>query len=216
MCSVIRRRLIILFALTLSLVTGLPLLYPQPLAARPAARSAPAVKISYQYYPIAGTTASELRSQMNRFGPHDEGEDRRYDARTDWRVQWSYRYGMQNGLCAMQQVNTQVGITFTLPQWKSSSGAGRSLVQDWQRYMASLQLHEDGHKDHGVAAAQDVQQTLRQLPHATSCAILEANAKAAARAVIQTYNAKDLEYDHTTRHGYTQGAVFPTTTTVSR
>lgn len=212
----IRRRLIVLFALTLSLVMGLPLIHPQPLIAGSATRSAPAVKISHRYYSIAGTSASELRSQMNRLGPYDEGEGRRYDARTDWRVTWSYRYGMQNGFCAMQRVNTQVGITFTLPQWKSSAGAERSLVQDWQRYMASLQLHEDGHKDHGVRAAQDVQHTLRQLPHAVSCGILEANARAAARAVIQTYNAKDLEYDHITRHGYTQGAVFPTTTTVSR
>lgn len=210
-----RLRWIILFALTLAVVWSMPWI-AQPISAQSSFRAAPATKIAYRYYPIAGTTATELRSQMNRLGPSDETEGRRYDARTDWVVQWNYRYRQQSRTCTLQQAQTQVAVTFTLPQWQPPRWTARSLVQDWRRYQASLQLHEDGHKNHGIGAAQDIQQALRQLPPAASCAALETQIQTTARAIIRTYNQKDLEYDRVTRHGSTQGAIFPPTTTVSR
>ncbi len=212
----IRLRWIILFALTLAVIWSSPWRFAESAAARAHPTVAPLIKIAYRYYPIAGTTATELRSQLNQLGPSDETEGRRYDARTDWVVKWTYRYRQQSHACILQQAQTQVAVTFTLPQWQPTPRAARSLVQDWRRYQASLQLHEDGHKDHGVGAAQDIQQALRRLPPAAACAALETQIQTAARAIIRTYNQKDLEYDRVTRHGSTQGAIFPTTTTVSR
>lgn len=212
----INRRFAALFGLAFIFVCTFSFVHPWSSQARSTPTTPPLVRVQYRYYPISGNTASDLRSQMNRSGPRDRVEGRTYDANTDWVVRWSYRYAMHHQQCVMQTVKTQVAITFTLPKWTTVRRAERSLLADWQRYMAALQLHEDGHKNHGVEAGHDIQQALSQLPPATSCADLERHVQTTARAIIQRYNQKDLDYDRVTRHGYTQGAVFPTTTTVSR
>lgn len=178
--------------------------------------SSPPVSISYRYYPITGISASELRSQMSQRGPIDQHEGRRYDAHTEWVVRWSYRYTQARNLCRVRSATTKVAVTFTMPQWKAPFNAERSLIADWNAYLASLQLHEEGHKRNGVDAGQDVVQALNQLPAYPSCKALEGAIQSTAQTIIKQYNQKDLAYDRTTRHGYTQGAVFPRITTVSR
>lgn len=174
------------------------------------------VSVRYNYYPIRGLSDTELRSQMAQQGPLDTVEGRRYDANTAWTVRWSYRYRSVGNQCAIASVKTKVDITFTLPQWQPAAGTARSLIAEWNQYLAALQTHEDGHKNHGVAAGQAVMQTLSRLPAAASCQSLGAAANKAAQQIVQRYNQKDIEYDRLTQHGFTQGAVFPTMSTVLR
>ncbi|MDX2242889.1 MAG: DUF922 domain-containing Zn-dependent protease [Leptolyngbyaceae cyanobacterium bins.302] len=210
------RQFAALFLFSLVFVCAISLFKPLTLQSRTNSSLEPIVNIRYRYYPIAGTTASELRSQMAAKGPRDQLEGRRYDANVDWAVNWSFRQGMSQGQCAIRSTKTRITVTYTLPQWDAPAHAERSLVAEWNQYMTALQLHEDGHKEHGVEAGRGVLQTLAHLPAASSCQELESKAQAAAQAVIKAYNQKDLEYDRTTRHGYTQGAVFPPVATVSR
>jgi predicted secreted Zn-dependent protease len=206
-------RWVVLFFVTLISVCSFTLpTMPQVRSNKPLE---PTIQIQYQYYSISGATASDLRSQMKRHGPRDSIMAQRFDARVDWRVNWSFRYAINQHQCTMQRVTTKVHVTYTLPQWIPPTGVARSLVTQWNHYLEALQHHEDGHKDHGVAASQAILRTLTPLT-AASCRDLEHMAKTAAQKVIQTYNQKDLEYDRLTRHGYTQGAVFPAPTTVSR
>lgn len=172
----------------------------------------PTVTIQYRYYSVAGSTVQHLRSQIAHLSPVTQG-GRQYDANTDWYVRWAYRYARTATGCSMRHVTTHVDITFTLPKWQNASGASRSLMNQWHHYSAALQLHENGHKDHGIAAGQEVLNTLSRLPAYSSCQALEAAANSAARQVIQHYNQKDIEYDHDTGHGFTQGAVFPPSST---
>lgn len=178
----------------------------------------PAVNIRYNYYSLNGATADELRKQMNQQGPFDDLEKRRYDANTTWFVHWSYRYTQTNHSnqvqCVIASVLTKVEVVFSLPQWEPPLNASPMLFADWNRYIAALQIHEDGHKDHGIAAGRDILTELQQFPAYASCDALKAAAFAAAQAVIRRYNYADIEYDRITQHGYTQGAVFPETTTV--
>lgn len=174
------------------------------------------VSVRYDYYPIRGMSDTELRSQMTQQGPLDTLEGRRYDANTTWTVYWSYRYKSVGNQCRIASVQTKVNITFTLPQWQPPPGTPRSLRAEWNQYLAALQTHEDGHKNHGLAAAQDVMRTLSRFPVAASCSALGEAANKAAQKVIRRYNQKDIEYDRSTRHGFTQGAVFPAMSTVLR
>jgi predicted secreted Zn-dependent protease len=174
--------------------------------------SQPTVKIQYRYYPVTGATAQNLRSEMTHLSPVTQG-GRHFDANTDWYVRWSYRYAKTGTSCSMSQVSTQVDVTFTLPKWQPNANAPRSLVTQWSHYSAALQQHEDGHKNHGIAAGQAVLSTLSTMPAYSSCQALEAAANHAARQVIQQYNQKDVEYDRETGHGSTQGAVFPPSST---
>ncbi|MBD0337574.1 MAG: DUF922 domain-containing Zn-dependent protease [Cyanobacteria bacterium Co-bin13] len=171
--------------------------------------AAPTINISHRYYPISGSSAAQLRRQMTQQGPFEPSEGRRYDARTEWLVQWSYRYNRASNRCSVDSLATKVDVTITYPQWTPSSAAPRSLVSEWQRYMTALQNHEDGHKDNGIAAGRDILYALKQLPAYPSCQALDNAANVASQTIIRRYNQRDLDYDHTTNHGSSQGAVFP-------
>lgn len=212
----INRRFVALFGLTLIFVCTLSFSKPLALQGRSVNVSEPTVQIQFRYYPIEGRTASELRSQMAAYGPPDQLEGRRYDANVVWAINWSFRHATSQGQCKLQSAKTHVKVTYTLPKWKTPINVERSLIADWNQYLAALQAHEDGHKNHGIGAARGILQALNQLPPSPTCEALEAKAQATARAVIKAHNQKDLDYDRVTQHGYTQGAVFPTFSTVSR
>jgi predicted secreted Zn-dependent protease len=189
-----------------------------PLLPSPVAPSTSAVPVSvrYSYYPIRGMSNSELRSQMSRQGPLDKLEGRRYDANTTWVVKWSYGYKSVGHRCAIASVSTRVNVTYTLPQWQPPPSTPRSLIAEWNQYLAALHLHEDGHRNHGIGAAQEVMKKLTLSPLAPSCKELGIAANKAAQQIIRHYNQQDVEYDRLTQHGLTQGAVFPVLSTGSR
>lgn len=205
-------RFIALFVLSLLVAC----LQPLSLPAHSSPFSQPEVRIYHRYYAIAGSTASELRAQMIANGPRDRIEGLPYDAHTDWAVKWAFRHMWAGNRCTIRSASAQVAVTYTLPKWVTPKGAERSLVAEWRQYLTALQNHEEGHKENGIGAAQEVLTTLQQLPAASSCRELETTAQAAAQSVIRTYNQRDVNYDRVTHHGYTQGAVFPDVTTVSR
>lgn len=177
----------------------------------------PRVQIHYTPYSITGTTPAALRKQLSQRGPLDLAQNRRYDARTDWSVQWSFRYHQTGDRCRIQTASSSVDITMTLPQWQlPNNNAPQSLVDEWNQYLVALRLHEVGHQQHGIDAATEVLQRLNSFSSYASCSSLETAAQAAAQAIIQQFNQRDIAYDRTTRHGYTQGAVFPGVTAMTR
>jgi predicted secreted Zn-dependent protease len=176
----------------------------------------PRIQIHYTPYAITGTTPAALRKQLSRRGPLDLAQNRRYDARTDWSVQWSFRYTKKDDRCMIQNASSSVAIIVTLPQWQLLKNAPQSLVDEWNQYLIALRLHEVGHQQHGIDAATEVLQRLNSFPSYASCKSLKTAAQAAAQAIIQQFNQRDVAYDRTTKHGYTQGAVFPAVTTVTK
>jgi predicted secreted Zn-dependent protease len=178
--------------------------------------STPTVKVRYQYYSVSGATAQQVRSQLSQRGPVDRISGSRFDAITDWKVRWTYHYRQSGQQCVVDAVHGNVNILFTLPKWNQPARAGQSLISEWNDYYAALKTHENGHKANGVAAIKDILQTLATLPTYAFCGELEVAANAAAQRVMQAYNQQDREYDRLTRHGFTQGAIFPSMSTVSR
>lgn len=167
------------------------------------------VNIDYNYYPVNGSTVADIRSYVRQYGPRNEVEDHHYYANTDWHVQWSYDYAMTDQGCKITNLNGTVNILFTMPLWDAPADASPSLVSDWQQFIDALQIHENGHMDHGVDAATAVLETISQLPTAPTCEEFITTARTEARRVIRSYNQQDIEYDRHTHHGLTQGAVFP-------
>ena len=71
----------------------------------------------------------------------------------------------------------------------------------WRRFIAALRTHEAGHARYAYEHVGDVKAVLS----GPSCA----NASAAGEAAIRRIAQHDVTYDLETRHGATQGAVFP-------
>jgi predicted secreted Zn-dependent protease len=177
-------------------------------AAASATFAAVEVVDSAERYAITGSTPVELRREMNSKGPRGD-DGRRFDGFTRWLVSWRYRYNNTGRGCTIASVTTSVKITITLPEWRNANDGDSATREQWSRYLAALERHEQGHRRHGVAAGHEVDQAIAELPPASTCDALGANANALGASILRKYNQLDLDYDRDTDHGATQGARFP-------
>ena len=160
------------------------------------------------WYDIEGDTEAELRAQMDARGPEDTS-GQRHDAYTAWHVTWRFPFSRTDEGCSTGPVSTDVHINVTLPRWKGPADESDLLVRRWRRYLDALKVHESGHRETGFRAATDITETLPALPPKPSCEEAEEAANTKAREVLERYRTLDTDYDSETRHGATQGAVFP-------
>jgi predicted secreted Zn-dependent protease len=115
-------------------LTAFPLMVSQ-------AAAEPSVSVRTTYYPIAGSSVDELKSQMKSNGPQG------YWAYTRWYVRWT-------GDCRVS-----VEISYTYPQWTDQAKAPPALQSAWTAMIAKLKVHEEGHGRHGTNAAQEVERS---------------------------------------------------------
>jgi predicted secreted Zn-dependent protease len=162
----------------------------------------------FVYYDLSGNSAKELRHQMNSMGPYGD-DGKRADGRADWRVSWTTRYARSPVGCKFTEVETTVTGKIILPRWSAGENASSFLVKKWQNYMAALRLHEDGHYGHGIEAAEEIRALRESLGTAADCESLVKQFDAQVESILEKYRRADITYDAATKHGFTQGAVFP-------
>ncbi len=168
----------------------------------------PDIHTHYQYYEIHGNSAKALRRQMNQKGYKDP-HGGTYDAETIWNVSWNYDYAGRSNRCSIAWVKARVEVTYRFPKWVPGPDAPVELERQWSKYMQCLQKHEEGHKLHGVKAAQEVERAIFTLGPAANCDQMGANANALGDRIVEKYGQQDVDYDLKTQHGRTQGATFP-------
>lgn len=169
---------------------------------------APLVTVETEYYDIYGWTAAELREQMVLFGVTWR-DGKKYDALTTWFTRWRYTWESGLNSCKITGVKTSVEVLHRYPKWVNKAEADPALQHRWERYMANLKTHENGHKDIGIAAADEIETAIGQMPPARGCRALEAAANGLGQEILERYRALEADYDRQTGHGRTQGAVFP-------
>ena len=153
------------------------------------------------YYDITGSTASELRTSMDMLRLKDPyHKDRPVDAYTDWHISWNWPgYGTDN--CDLSAAVVDYRIQIILPRWEPPVSASPELITQWNTYIWSIVLHEKGHVDNIVNHYLDVKTAIQR----ATCS----SAEAKAQMVLDQLRRFDSNYDSQTRHGETQGAVFP-------
>lgn len=161
-----------------------------------------------RWYDVEGDDEAQLRAWLDAHGPEDQHAER-HDAYTAWHVTWRFPFAQSDEGCSTGPVTTNVRVTITLPRWRGYADESHPLVKRWRRYLEALKEHESGHRETGFRAATDITEELPRLPPRPTCEEAEEAANAAARAVLERHRAHDAEYDAETRHGETQGAVFP-------
>ena len=95
-----------------------------------------------------------------------------------------------------------------MPRWSDPADGSPELRAHWDKYLKALQNHEDGHKDHGIRAAQEIESELAGLRPMRSCTEMERAANSTGNGIVEKYRKRDLYYDILTIHGMIQGAVF--------
>lgn len=180
------------------------------LAAGSHAVAEPAVTQKIVTYDVTGTTPAEVRASLNQLGPVDRHDSRRYDANTNWYVRWRYQYSNTPQGCAIASVTSSVEIVTTMPKLKSDAGTPPELARAFSAYTEKLTEHERGHGQNGIAVARLIEVAIRKHPPMPSCDALGQSANLLGMKIIKEDGARmDMDYDARTRHGRTQGAIFP-------
>ena len=114
------------------------------------------------------------------------------------------------GGCKVDSLATTLVLKMTLPRWTAPAGADADLRRRWERYVAALQMHEEGHVENARLFEKALKAELGAMT-APNCPALEAAVQARHGHMQQEYRQRDLDYDQRTGHGRTQGAEFRAT-----
>lgn len=157
------------------------------------------------YYDVHGRTAQELVGEMRRLGPKTTAGS--FFGETQSPMKWTWRTKSNGTNCTLTSVQVSMRSDITLPRWTPPADAPQTLVDQWKQFLDALALHEIGHKDISARSARDIQRGLESLN--TFCSSLSNDAKRLTDAIVLRSRQEQERYDAETRHGATQGAVFP-------
>ena len=166
----------------------------------------PRVKETVEYYEVAGNSEKDLQRELRKNGvPFRDGNV--YDSATQWDLSWDYGYDRSAQACVADAFTVTVQIAIRYPKWVRNDDAPSALAAKWEVYQQNLVLHETGHRDMVLAAAADLSSAVENLPPAATCDALDREVRALARGRIQQLRQEGRDYDRTTGHGLTQGAI---------
>lgn len=179
-----------------------PLLFAAPAAPQdaPADPFAGVPDVEFIYYDVQGGDAKAIRKDMNAKRFVDRNDGKPVDSLSSWRYGWRMRRG-PDGRCDPASVELRFTAEVKLPRLANAETLPARVRKRWQDYYAALLRHEAGHvgyawSQHGVLLA-----ALK----ASSCETMAATGK----AELDKIRGHDRAYDAETRHGATQGAIFP-------
>jgi hypothetical protein len=122
-------------------------------------------------------------------------------------MRWTWRTeSTRSGSCAIRDVMVVINAQITLPRWVPPANADTMVVNEWNRFLTALEVHEAGHKDISAKAGKAIIDRLRNI--SSPCALLNNRANDIARDIVTKQMEEQRAYDATTRHGLTQGTAF--------
>jgi predicted secreted Zn-dependent protease len=160
-----------------------------------------------EYFTIDGDTSLELSAAIDAKGPVGEN-GRRSDGYTRWNMSWTFGLNSDDTGCTVGRVSVDLDIHMILPRWDTPPGADPKLIARWNRYLAALRIHEDGHRYRAEAAAGELRRALVR-ERATDCATLETRLDSMANALLAELRKRQAAYDQDTNFGKSQGVNRP-------
>lgn len=161
------------------------------------------------YYEVFGDSAKELRRELNAKGPYSEKLGKRADGYTTWNISWKFRYAPKGTGCEFTDFSATLESTITLPRWFAPHTASQRLRTKWEKFMAALRIHEDGHYALAVQAVKEIEALGRSFHVSGKCSRIAKAFKDQATPILEKCNAANAAYDLHTHYGWNQGVRFP-------
>jgi predicted secreted Zn-dependent protease len=168
----------------------------------------PAGPLTVRTYDVHGATADEIAQDLYEKSPLIE-QGRHMQGRTEWKIHTSYQWQTDGHRCVLDTFDATLNVEMILPHWVQPRHPSPALVQQWNRYIAALRTHEDGHAEVGEDAQRDMVARARSLGPTSSCEELVKEINDVVAGVIEAHHQFEVDYDSKTHHGETQGAHFP-------
>ena len=162
-----------------------------------------------QVYPVRGATANELWEQIHLSGPQEGSHGKRFAGKTKWHITWHYWFRSDGQSCRVERSEVAFSSVTTLPVCSDPVHGSPGLQAEWKAFISRLKEHEAGHRSNGMRAAITVRRIVDAAVPTADCRRLGSTIDSSARAALARANHADIDYDATTEHGQTQGAVLP-------
>jgi predicted secreted Zn-dependent protease len=160
-------------------------------------------------YQIFGRNSATLRDQIRQCSPHDAGQNAQFAAQTTYNLTWRYQYvGIGNDMCQVTNASVGIHISQIMPLWHPDSSTPASLTSGWNNFAKNLTTHESGHVSLDLQYAQALLNDLRSFPP-TPCSQMAESVKHLADSDSAMLSQANDNYDTTSNHGATQGAILP-------
>lgn len=152
------------------------------------------------YYEVTGLSPDHLmQSFMARPNPA-------VMATTRAGISTRYDFAFGNGQCRLMQVELMLDIDLTYPRWREEERGPAAMRQEWTRFMAALEVHEEGHVDLFREAANRLSTRLSEIRPADSCQTISRRVAEEKDRFDREITAIQDAYERQTGHGRTQGA----------
>ncbi|MGH8172072.1 MAG: DUF922 domain-containing Zn-dependent protease, partial [Rhodanobacteraceae bacterium] len=166
----------------------------------------PIVHNDIDYLDVTGNSKRELVESLDRLSVADDNGKRFY-GHTRWELRWNFNVTSEGTECRVTSVSVELNVRTSLPRWDPPRNADPALIRRWDVFLDGLRMHEEGHRDIALAAADEITQRIEAVRPAASCATLKRTVGIRANSLLAEYREKSRRYDQTTDHGRTQGAV---------
>lgn len=157
-------------------------------------------------YEVTGRTEDEILASLRANGPRSG--DRSFFGLTETEMEFRYWKVPSETGCALERIRLDLHVVFTLPRWEPGRETPYALRRDWARFESALRRHEDQHRAIAERNARAVYHALRDL-RAPSCEAIDERARQLAERIRADGEREQYAFDRRTRHGGTQGALWP-------
>lgn len=148
---------------------------------------------STSYYNVAGNTLAEV---AERLGTDEWG-----------RCTWDFRYTYRSTNGVATRVDVTLRLRIRLPRWSGRgwNRASAAAKAEWNRMLAALRAHEDGHASRARTWATTLRSRLLNRPEGDLADLWQTG--------MDEHEAAQAAYDTETNHGQTQGVSLDTSIT---
>ena len=148
------------------------------------------------WFTIRGTTSEQMRESMQQTAPYSPQRQSRVWGQCRWWFEWDFKYlpGPTGG-CRVAQFTITLNARMKLPKWVDANQGGSELRSRWDTFERRLRQHEDGHKNNGVKAANDLARRIKALGEYPDCGVLNGEIKKLGDRVWSEYALLDDAFD---------------------
>ena len=166
----------------------------------------PAISYTTDYYDVSGLTKDEIWASQTRARRDTFLEG--HPAVTIAKVDINFKTRQFGGKCKATMIKFDVSLTYVYPRLTSLPDVSPGIAADWNRFVAALKVHEEGHAKIEVERAGLMLEELQKIPAYATCEEFNRVWRAKANAFALETKQVEAAYDRDTQSGKTQGAVF--------
>jgi len=160
-------------------------------------------------YPVSGETTDAIAKSLDAKALVDAHDPLgRYYALTNWNLSSHWNFQPTAVGCEVEKAQVTLAVTMTLPSL-ASTNVSPEVRQRWDAFIANAIAHETGHVNLAFDGARSYQHDISYLLPAMNCNIIQTRLNDLFKNDFDAIDQANVDYDTETKHGTTQGAVFP-------